>query len=222
MSYMADVSIITVLSAAGSGIAVPFLNKLLGPAADEVGLMLGERVRLFRLQNQFKLFHAAQQMLTVTGINHKQVNLKVLLPLMEGASLEEDEALANKWAALLANAATVKGDELVEPSFADVLRQLTPLQAHILDELYKQVNGEHLQNEAWGRQTLKARHVREALSLDYAPFERCMDNLIRLRLCVRNMPPQSPKLFFVSGYTTLEPTLFGYAFVTACTPPAKH
>ncbi|MDF7810915.1 Abi-alpha family protein [Hymenobacter sp. YC55] len=215
------VSLSTILTGAGSGIAVPFINKMLGPAADEIGLMLGERVRLFRLQNQFKLFRAAQQMLTVAGIEPKQVNLKLLLPLMEGASVEEDEVLATKWAALLANAATHQGDMLVEPSFADVLRQLTPVQAQILDELYKQVNGAHLQDEAWGRQTLNERQVREALKLEFAQFERCMDNLLRLRLCAKNTPAKTTTLFSSNGYTTIEPTLFGYAFVTACKPPIK-
>jgi hypothetical protein len=47
--------------------------------------------------------------------------------------VEEDCDLRRKWAALLANAASPGPPGKILPGYADVLRQLTPMQARILD-----------------------------------------------------------------------------------------
>lgn len=47
----------------------------------------------------------------------------------------EDEDLQRQWAALLANAATL--DNRVLPAFAEILHQLTPVQARILRWMYE-------------------------------------------------------------------------------------
>jgi hypothetical protein len=47
--------------------------------------------------------------------------------------LEEDDDLRAKWAALLANAATAEQGDYILPAYAEILRQLTPVQAKMLD-----------------------------------------------------------------------------------------
>lgn len=55
---------------------------------------------------------------------------------MQGAGLEENDDLQDRWAALLVNAANANFRSEVRRSYAVILEQLTPLDAHILDVLY--------------------------------------------------------------------------------------
>jgi len=80
-----------------------FLQKLISPPIEELGLLLGDNVRLWRFKNQIKILQKADEYFKSKNLDPKQIPLKVLVPLLEAASLEEDEDLQNKWAALLVN-----------------------------------------------------------------------------------------------------------------------
>ncbi|MEO5926269.1 MAG: Abi-alpha family protein [Bryobacteraceae bacterium] len=75
-------------------------------------------------------------MAQAAGFTPKAVPPKILFPLLEGASLEEDEGLHDMWAALLTNAASPDGAEKVRPSFTEVLRQMAPDEAVLLKWLH--------------------------------------------------------------------------------------
>lgn len=76
----------------------------------------------------------AQEMIREALVQPAPVPMKTVVPLLEYASLEEDEYLREKWAAMLANAAVSSGK--VHASFAEVLRQLTPRGVLFLDALF--------------------------------------------------------------------------------------
>jgi len=75
----------------------------------------------------------AQEMLREADIHAGPLPMKTAVPLLQHASLEEDEYLRGKWAAMLANAAAPSGN--VRACFAEVLRQLTPQATLFLDAL---------------------------------------------------------------------------------------
>ena len=112
-----------------------FAGKIIGPALEEVGLTLGDHVRSFRLKRQIQLFLTAQERLNRAGIDPGTIPLRTFVPLLEGASLEDDEELGQKWSGLLASAAAGEKGPRVLPSFPIILRQLTPNDARILDLL---------------------------------------------------------------------------------------
>jgi hypothetical protein len=125
---------------AAAGASIPFTalaRKMLGPAADEVAEMLRDSIRVYRYQRQLRLLQKAESMASKAGFTPQAVPLKLLFPLLEGASLEEDEDLHTMWAALLANASHPSLLNLVLPSFAEVLRVLTPDEAKVLDAAYR-------------------------------------------------------------------------------------
>jgi hypothetical protein len=69
------------------------------------------------------------------GFTPQAVPPKILFPLLEGASFEEDEGLHDMWAALLANAASASGEN-VRPGFIALLREMAPDEAKLLNWLY--------------------------------------------------------------------------------------
>jgi len=116
--------------------AIPFtaiVKRMLGPAADELAEMWRDQVRLYRYERQLKCVQKAERMAQEAGFTPQAVPPKILFPLLEGASLEENEDLHDMWAALLANAASPRNAEKVRPGFIVVLRQLSAEEASLLD-----------------------------------------------------------------------------------------
>jgi hypothetical protein len=60
---------------------------------------------------------------------------RVLIPILERRSLEDDAYLRDRWVALLANAATSPTGLI--PSFATILAELSPQEARVLNRLYQ-------------------------------------------------------------------------------------
>lgn len=80
-----------------------FLSKLISPALEETGLMIKDQVAAIRFRNQIKLLNKTKLVCEKNNISPKAIPLKLLYPLLENASLEEDEILQDKWAILLSN-----------------------------------------------------------------------------------------------------------------------
>jgi hypothetical protein len=112
-------------------------NRLFGPAIDELGAIFAEPIRMLRFKRSVRLMEKVKRICDETGFEPRAVPLKTLLPILENASLEGDEDLHDRWANLLANAASPDGPSTVLPSFPDILRQLTTPHAVLMDTLYE-------------------------------------------------------------------------------------
>ena len=67
----------------------------------------------------------AGKIISAARIEPRPVPVGVLIPLLEKASLEEDDFLRTRWAALLATSAT-RADGIL-PSFVSILGELSPV-----------------------------------------------------------------------------------------------
>jgi hypothetical protein len=115
-----------------------FLRVLFGPAFSHLGETLGDSARMWRFRRVVKHVGRAQKMLKDSGTNPKSVDLKFLLPWMENASLEqEDDDLAERWAALLANAAGQDPSSVASHLFPKILANLSAKEARLLDAMYQ-------------------------------------------------------------------------------------
>lgn len=112
-----------------------FVEKLVGGAIEEAGLMMTDRVRLRRLKNQIKILEKAQKIAKDCNIDIKQINLKVLVPLLENCSLEEDETLQSRWANLIANYADTN-KHYESTIFPFILSQLSGKEVIELEKLH--------------------------------------------------------------------------------------
>jgi len=116
--------------------AIPFtgiVKRMLGPAADELAEMWRDQVRMYRYDRQLKCVEKAERMAEKAGFTPKAVPPKILFPLLEGASVEQNEDLHTMWAALLANASSSCTADLVRPSFCEVLKLMTSDVARLLN-----------------------------------------------------------------------------------------
>jgi hypothetical protein len=112
------------------------ISSLFGPAAREAGLMLQDHIKVYRKEGQFRLYIRTMEKLKALGVTPQRVPLKLLFPIIENASVEEDDDLQDRWASLLANAANPANADGIPASFVNILRELSPRQAKYLDALY--------------------------------------------------------------------------------------
>ena len=121
------------------GAAIPFtgiVKRMLGPAADELAEMWKDQIRLYRYERQMKCVEKAEKMAEAAGITPQAVPPKILFPLLEGVSFEDDEDLHTMWAALLANTASPDNAKNVRFGFIAILKHMSPDEAALLNWIY--------------------------------------------------------------------------------------
>jgi hypothetical protein len=225
---------------ASEGAVGAALEAFFGPAV-ELSELGRDAVRWIRFRGQVKIIEGATAMLERRGLAPRYVPAKTLVPLLELAALEDpdDEDMQTRWIALLANAAA--GDAAngeVLPSLPQILAELTPVEAQMLDWLAEE------QERQWpSRAGTDLGYFGEQLGyprvgLGSPPqdprFGVYVDNLERLRLCLVSHPDERvaelERAFQVgvrpggSGWAPprIRITDLGVAFVAACSPLAEQ
>jgi len=198
-----------------------FLEKIVGPPLEELGGLLADQVRFFRFKKQVQILEKAQKILLDRGVNPRKVSLKTLVPILEEGSLEEDESMNDRWASLLATAADPSSTISVQPSFPEVLKELSPKEALILDKIVDLVVSENVPRDKWTSHGAIGESVKQILRLSDEEFEIATDNLYRLELCsapstvVKEFEPPGRR-FQLKTKEIICLTDFGFAFVSAC------
>ncbi len=141
---------------------------------------------------------------TVTG------GIAVKVPRRSGQP-QDDDAMADRWAALLANASGWPGR--VPPSFPSILRDMSPPEAALLDGIY---NDSHTADGVpLPHHDVSVGYLESSLDTDQRAV--AVDNLIRLGLCVPKRPTTPGGVGEVR--TSVMLTDLGRALVTQCRAP---
>ena len=197
-----------------------FLSKLTG-FAGEVGLLAQDTVKSWRFRNQVNILIKTRDFISKKNIDPRGVSLKVLVPLLENGSLEEEEDMQNRWVALLANAANPEFKEEIRPSFIEILKELSPIEALILDTIVDIINKESISGEIWSSRGVAGFDIEIEFNLSNIEFEAAIDNLYRLRLCQPpstglNFVDKKNHKFQLQSKDIICITGFGHLFVKAC------
>lgn len=156
---MADPLSVGIVAAAAAYVGKPaaeeFLKKISGPLASEIGEAVAQPLREWRARRAAAAIAGAKQMLDDCGITPQPISPKLLVPLAEAASLEDEDELTIRWAALLANAAAGSRGAPVHPRFPSVLQQMTARDAFTLEYLG---TGAHIHAALAGESNLGDQH----------------------------------------------------------------
>ncbi len=185
----------------GLDIAKELLSKLISPSIEEIGLLVADNIKLFRFKNQVKILNKAQKYISDKGISIKQIPVKILVPLLENASLEEEEELQEKWSNMICNMADSETN-LTNHVFPYILGQISKEEFYGLEKLNIREN-EHWTDweklrkieESGGLLSFAERKIKDKLKNNneegfYAGLDDYeLENLIRLGL-IRKLPPK--------------------------------
>ena len=98
---------------------------------DDIGAMISDRMKPYRAKNLVNSFRKTERILREACLPANAVPARLLFPIVEACSIEDDETLQEMWAGLLATASQQTGS--VSPSFIETLRQLAPDDARHLE-----------------------------------------------------------------------------------------
>ncbi|MCT4215271.1 hypothetical protein HZP46_07265 [Elizabethkingia anophelis] len=119
----------------GLDIAKNFLEKLVMPTVEETGLLVKDHITMWRFKNQIRMLNKAKEYCEKNKIEFKKITLKILAPLLEYSSLEENEEMQNKWSILLSNLIDSK-QNIENHVFPYILSQLSKDEFYSLEEIY--------------------------------------------------------------------------------------
>lgn len=107
------------------------------PLAQGAGIY-EDKLKYMRWERQLRLMRNAEDVIAECGFGAptRPLPMKVAIPLFQGASLEDDDALQDRWVNLLVNAAFGESNLEVRRAYVEILGQIDPLEAQILDRIY--------------------------------------------------------------------------------------
>lgn len=128
-----DVSVKTEIPSQTTGRLIDALTDLIRPFSEARGLR-ADQIRLQREEILVEVTKLARRRIEIENGKIEPLPTKVLVPLLEKASLEEpsDSYMIDKWANLLASGALRRG---IQPRLISVLSELTTSQATLLESL---------------------------------------------------------------------------------------
>lgn len=202
------------------GIIAPFadlLDKLVGPATEEFGLALRDQVKFVRFKRSVRLLARTKEMFESMRRQPEPIALKVLLPILENGSVEEDDDLQDRWAALLVNSSL--GNQRLLPGASEILKQLSPFEVLLLQMCCDSVHprGPFLELEKkpmnntahqWFAVLAKEHNFKKAGMAHQHEVDVMIDNLTRLGLLIRRPSKTDPNAIYM--------TSLGYEFVGLC------
>lgn len=119
----------------GLEIAKNFVDKLILPSIEETGLLMKDHITMWRFKNQVKMLNRAKDYCEKHNIQPKKISLKILSPLLEYSSLEEEEVMQDKWSILLSN--LIDSEQNIENHvFPYILSQLSTDEFLPLEKVY--------------------------------------------------------------------------------------
>ena len=182
-------------------LAKEFLGKLIGPTVEEIGLLISDNIKFLRFKNQVKILLKAREYVEKRNLTLKEIPVKILVPLLENSSLEENDDLQDKWAKMLTNMVDSELN-LQNQIFPYLLGQISLEEYNQLKKLStdeiefikekrefeeKNTNSRFYGSEAWNQKKKLDETEQRGLWIHLEEYERA--NLIRLGL-IRELPPR--------------------------------
>lgn len=176
------------------------------------------KLKYIRWERQIRLMIRAEKFMQELGVVEivKPIPLKFAIPILQGASLEDDDYLQDFWAKLIANSVSSKGIEL-KRIYIDILERLSPLEAKILEKIYSLPFDENQHKHIIASYLPEHIEVQDDVNKDIPPLsdldmELALINLARVG-CI------SPVRTWGGGenYSLINFTLLGKKFHEACT-----
>lgn len=115
-----------------------FIARFVAGSLEQGMGIFEDRLRYARWERQVRLMRRADDFLHQLSMNgpNRAVPLKLAVPLLQAATLEDDDQLQDRWAMLLVNAGNSNFQFEIRRAYLSILEQINSLEAEILDVIY--------------------------------------------------------------------------------------
>jgi hypothetical protein len=212
-----------------------FVSNLIDEPLEAVVGILTDRLQFIRAECQLRLVERWRGVLRNRNIHGvlRIVPPKLAFPIIENASLEEDDELQDLWMNLLASAVDPNHKAPIRSAFIDILKQLEVIDVHVLNAIFEETRQADCPTDdklaAFLRKNLVSpTRIVNRLDIDLEAYETAIDNLLRVRCVssnveyVRNAGPEGyagsrGDLLNHADYDLVCLTPLGLRFISACT-----
>jgi hypothetical protein len=120
-----------------------FFGRALGTTPEDlIGYLFGDRLHIHRVEAFIRMLMEAKHRLEERGVREPQpATLSIALPIARAAADEDRDELVDLWARLLANAVD-PNLRSVRYRFIDAVKQMDPMDAKLLQHLYRKGTGQ--------------------------------------------------------------------------------
>lgn len=179
-----------------------------------------DKLKYMRWERQIRLMQRANDFLVNEGLNQptRAIPLKFAVPLLEAASLEDDDYLQDLWAKLIVNSAIETSGVVINRTFIDILERLSPIEAKILNVVYAipfddmHHHGADTRNLPESANAFPENSAKNEIVEPAEEVKLALASLDRLGCISIGRSMGGGQLFGM-----LNPTLLGKRFVEACT-----
>lgn len=115
-----------------------FISRYISGSLEQGMGIFEDKLKYMRWERQMRLMQKASDYMASLGVDapSKPIPLKFAVPLLEAASLEDDDYLQDLWAKLLVNSSIVGSPVDLNRSYIDILERVSHLEAKILSVIY--------------------------------------------------------------------------------------
>ncbi|MBT3627064.1 MAG: DUF4393 domain-containing protein [Rhodospirillaceae bacterium] len=201
-----------------------FIARFIGGPLEQASGIVTEKLSYMRWERQVRLMQRAEEFLVQQGLEapSRPVPMKFAIPLLQAASMEENDDLQDIWAKLLVNAADADSGVDVHRSFVTILEDIGHLEAQILHQIMnlpEEAQNKVIYTAELPQRAISHQEVEQSKSEPGMPeevVELALWNLVRLG-CL------STSATWGGGGTvqSVGLTLLGKALVCACTLAPK-
>ncbi|WEY37765.1 Abi-alpha family protein [Paraburkholderia sp. SUR17] len=112
-----------------------FIAKYTHGTLEQAMGIVHDKIAYARWERQYRLMDRASAFLSARGVKHPPtgIPLKLAVPLLQAATLEDDDYVQDMWAQLLVNSSIEPNPQ--NRAFISMLENMTPLDALVLNEL---------------------------------------------------------------------------------------
>ncbi|EJC6761642.1 DUF4393 domain-containing protein [Vibrio parahaemolyticus] len=199
-----------------------FVSRFISAPLEQGVGILEDKLKFMRWERQLRFIQKANELLEqqALGAPDVPVPLKNAIPLLEYASLEENDSLQNMWAQLLVNGTQSSTGVNLERSFIEILSQISALEAKILMAVYS------LPFEASRHSGVLTYSLPEQAIVSDDSADESSDPSHEVAMGLANLARLGCLKFgFTWGggetFSRINPTLMGFEFTKACTAKIK-
>ncbi|ELL9330414.1 DUF4393 domain-containing protein [Vibrio fluvialis] len=195
-----------------------FISKFIsGPIELSCGI-IEDKLRYIRWERQVSLIEKANKLMDQKGfvVPDVQIAIKNAVPLLEYATLEENDDLQALWANLLVNGTNSRSGVALERSFIEILGQLSYLEVMILQAVYglpfeRTQHAGILTHALPDRAIIAEENIEEPISEPNQQVKIALSNLVRVGCLKFATSFGGGEVFY-----KINPTFMGKEFVRAC------
>ena len=193
-----------------------FIAQFIRGPLEQASGMVEDRLKYMRWERQQRMIQRSKEFLKQLGLDAptRAVPMKIALPILQAASMEDDDSLQDIWVRLLVNAGDAGREVEITRMHISILEDLSSLDVRILNTIYSHV-GDQIWRGIWTHELPDRIAERGPQGDDNHPspeIQLALGNLVR----VGCLSPAST----YGGRESLSfvyPTVLGQSLYKACT-----